>query len=124
MIGRKKENMKFCDACRNMLYLRLDGNDMQYHCKNCATTVRAVIDSADSSCVIDNNYADDFHKQYLSPYIASDPTLPRTSTIQCINRTCARPATKPQEVIYVKYDGANMKFLYYCCHCGMFWKTK
>jgi hypothetical protein len=81
-------------------------------------------DAETDKCVIDSNYVDDFHKQYLSPYIAYDPTLPRTSNIPCINKTCQKPASKPQEVIYVKYDVTNMKFLYYCCHCGMFWKTK
>lgn len=107
-----------------MLYLRLEAGALQHHCKNCATTVDADMNTANASCVIDNNYVDDFHKQYLSPYIAYDPTLPRTSSIQCINKTCQRPNGKPQEVIYVKYDSINMKFLYYCCHCGMFWKTK
>ena len=115
--------MRFCDTCKNMLYLRLDAGALQHHCKNCETTIDATPTSTDSSCVIDNNYVDDFHKQYLSQYIAYDPTLPRTSNIQCINKTCQRPPSKPQEVTFVKYDSTNMKFLYYCCHCGMFWKT-
>lgn len=131
--------MKFCTACQNMLYLRLEEGSMQYHCKNCTLTVTAndAEDSAStptstpaptstptSTCVIDNNYMDDFHKQYITPYIAHDPTLPRTHTINCINETCGRPASKPQEVIYVKYDPVNLKYLYCCCHCGTFWKTR
>ena len=115
--------MRFCDTCHNMLYLRLDEGILQHHCKNCATTIDATLGSSDASCVIDNNYVDDFHKQYLSHYIAYDPTLPRTSHIPCINKACQRPANKPEEVIYVKYDSVNMKFLYYCCSCGQFWLT-
>lgn len=128
--------MKFCTTCHNMLYLRLDKGAMQYHCKNCTLTIDATDEptgsSSDSSglskltrtCVIDNNYMDDWHKQYITPYIAYDPTLPRTSAIACINDKCIRPADKNSEVIYVKYDPVNLKYLYFCCHCGTYWKTK
>jgi DNA-directed RNA polymerase subunit M/transcription elongation factor TFIIS len=114
--------MKFCGVCQNMLFLQLQEGALQYNCKHCGTTAEAP--DSTSQCVIDNNYVDDFHKQYLSPYIAYDPTLPRTSAIACANKSCTRPREKSAEVIIVKYDHANMKFLYYCCHCGTFWKTK
>ena len=26
------------------------------------------------------------------------------------------------EVIYIKYDNENMKYLYYCVYCEKFWK--
>lgn len=116
--------MKFCEGCRNMLFLQLqEGGALHYHCKACGTTLDAQ-PTTQETCVVDNNYVDDFHKQYLSPYIVYDPTLPRTRNIPCINKACVRPKDREQEVIYVKYDTAAMKFLYYCCHCGMFWKTK
>ena len=106
-----------------MLYLKIEDENLKQHCKNCSKSYDVKLDSTESSCVIDNNYVDDFHKQYLSPYIAYDPTLPRTSAIPCENKNCQRPENRPEEVIFVKYDSINMKFLYYCCHCARFFRT-
>ena len=78
----------------------------------------------DRTCVIDNNFKDDFHRQFITPYIAYDPTLPRTDVIPCVNKECKRPASRKEEVVFVKYDANNLRYLYYCCHCGMFWTTK
>ena len=112
-----------------MLYLRLDDGNMQYHCKSCSH-LSDLQDDADleptssTTCVIDNNYDDDFHKQYITPYIAYDPTLPRSSEIACINKQCLRTPDKPNDVRYVKVNANDMRYLYSCSHCGYFWTTK
>jgi hypothetical protein len=113
-----------------MLYLRLDSATsetskakLEYHCKHCTLSFDAD-DSTESSCIIGNNYTDDLHKQYMTDNIIYDRTLPRTDAIPCANSKCSRPAEKPQEVIYVKYDPTNMKFLYHCCHCRHFWRSQ
>lgn len=31
---------------------------------------------------------------------------------------------KDNEVIFIKYDGINMKYIYICCHCNKSWKNK
>ena len=129
--------MDFCKQCRNMLYLRLENGKMQYHCKGCLeVSSLPSLQSASSletgpgekeevsvKCVIDSNYTEDFHKQYVSPYIAYDPTLPRINFIPCTSKACTRPANRPHEVILVKYDSVDMRYLYYCCYCGVYWKT-
>ena len=114
--------MRFCDVCDNMLYIQLNAGALQYTCKNCGNTVGG---GSAGSCVIDTNHVDDqsAYKQYASPYITHDPTLPRVSNIPCPNAACTRPAAEQNEVIYVKYDARNLRFLYHCCHCSTFWKS-
>lgn len=113
--------MKFCDHCDNMLYVSVNENKKLVHyCKTCANKV--VNESSDSVLVINDNKIDDTIKyaQYLNKHLKHDPTLPRVNNIVCKNETCKQPTN---EVIYIKYDHVNMKYLYYCCHCEQFWKS-
>lgn len=118
--------MKFCNLCNNFVYIQLDKeNNLQYHCKNCDN----VIENTDtkSLCVIDNNYMDDktVYKQYINKYLKYDPTLPRVNNIQCPNQECkTKKENVENEVIFVKYDSTNMKYMYHCVHCDHFWKNE
>jgi DNA-directed RNA polymerase subunit M/transcription elongation factor TFIIS len=121
--------MKFCDVCDNMLYIKLRANadapaTLQYVCKKCGNSVDGN-DTSSKSCIIDTNYVDDqtTYKQYATPYIGYDPTLPRVNNIPCPNKECSRPEGSPSEIIFVKYDFANLKYLYHCTHCKTFWKS-
>ena len=115
--------MKFCNVCDNMLYIKLNGDPvtLQYVCKNCGNTE----EGGETSTIIDTNYIDDqtTYKQYATEYITHDPTLPRVNNIPCPNEKCTKPREAASEVIYVKYDVANLKFLYHCTHCTTFWKS-
>ena len=60
---------------------------------------------------------------FVNPYIKYDPTLPRVNNIKCTNKDCNSKKNKLQnEVIYIKYDSKNMKYLYVCETCGETWK--
>lgn len=118
--------MEFCKECENMLYLKLDEADaLVLHCKYCGqeqpTPAERVYELA-------NTRVDDYtnYKLYVTPNIVHDPTLPRVNNIPCPNDACPTKSSKKLEgeVIYVKYDAKNMKYLYYCVHCASFWKTK
>ena len=118
--------MQFCEVCRNMLYTRLDEDkNMINYCKNCNNSVVHTV--ADGSKVlIQDNKIDDITKysQYINPNIQSDPTLPRVNNISCPNTECSKKEEEPNEVIYVKYDFQNMRYLYHCCYCNQFWKSE
>jgi DNA-directed RNA polymerase subunit M/transcription elongation factor TFIIS len=117
--------MKFCDFCDNFLYIKLDEDKkLYYHCKNCNNEITN--DKPGSICITDNNYIDDNvnYKQYISKYIKYDSTLPRVKNIKCPNKDCTKPDDKDNEVIYVKYDEQNMKYLYHCIYCDTFWKSE
>lgn len=141
--------MKFCSVCDNMMYMRLANDEsaaadvvpesaeeappeaapaavaaLRFYCKNCGYAVDA--SSTDTKGkMLDTDYKDDqaTYSQYATPHIVHDPTLPRVSNIPCPLKGCTRPADVPNEVIYVKYDATNLRFLYYCCHCTRFWKS-
>lgn len=125
--------MKFCQVCENMLYISISKVDedvmkLTYSCKHCGFATFADDlgeGSGDSSVVLSTDYSDDqtVYKQFVSPYIANDPTLPRTSDIACPNGGCPKAADAENEVIFVKYDPVNLKYLYHCMHCRTFWKT-
>ena len=115
--------MKFCDMCNNMLYVNIDNDkNMIYYCKNCNN--KEVIDKDQGSiCVIDDNKLTDELKysQYINKYIKFDPTLPRVNNIICPNESCIKKSSDENEVIYIKYDFTDMKYIYKCAYCDHFW---
>ena len=125
-ISNHNTEMRFCEFCDNMLYVTItQEKDLQFYCKNCNNRVTEKKENG-SICVIDDNKIDDSTKysMYINKYIKYDPTLPRVNNIECVNKECGgRKANKENEVIYLKYDFVNMKYLYYCCHCEEFWKA-
>lgn len=117
--------MKFCNVCENMMYIQVEDDEhnsveLKYYCKNCNNSTKQKA-SGMSVPVHEKNFTDDSgsYKYYMTPYIKYDATLPRVSNIKCTNNSCD---AKENEVIYIKYDHDNMKYLYFCCHCDHFWK--
>lgn len=113
--------MKFCEVCDNMLYMEVTKErDLKFYCKNCNFSgIQTAVDLS-SVCVSTKSYANDANsfKNYMTPFIKYDRSLPRVNNIKCQN---CDPAEN--EVIYVKYDHDNMKYLYFCCKCEHFWKN-
>jgi hypothetical protein len=101
-----------------------DKKQLVHYCKAC--NYQEIQENKESFLIIDDNKIDDTTKysQYINKYLKHDPTLPRVNNIVCPNKDCTKIQDKDNEVIYIKYDITNMKYLYYCCHCDFFWKTK
>lgn len=110
--------MKFCTNCENMLYLSVDGDKLKQYCKNCNFSIEENY-ATRAECIVNTNHEADqgSYTQYMTKNIKYDPTLPRVNNIKCPHCTPAQ-----NEVIYLKYDHVNMKYLYFCCHCEEFWK--
>ena len=116
--------MRFCEKCNNMLYIKVNStNVLQYNCKNCNNVTNHDQDEKQSICVLESSYTEDIatYKQFMTPYIKYDVTLPRVNNITCPNPQC--PKDKEKEVIYIKYNHMNMKYLYFCCGCDNFWTS-
>ena len=114
--------MKFCQ-CGNMFYVSVnEEKKLVYYCKSCNT--KEVKQTNESELIISDNKIDDSIKysQYINKYIKFDPSLPRVNNIKCTNDKCSNKDDTKSEVIFIKYDTMNMKYLYYCCHCDHFWK--
>lgn len=141
--------MKFCKICQNILYVNVPENskhELHFLCKNCnyseVTNRQEAANSLpvmtkrydpsskesplDDGCIMKTNYFDDVQslQQYQTKNIKYDLTLPRMNNIPC-PRNCqvGKKNPKDNEVITIRYDHANMKYLYFCCHCEHFWKN-
>lgn len=126
--------MKFCKDCENMLYIRLlseDSNKLIYYCRNCGNAYDEI--DKDNVCVLNSNVntQDKAYLQDINEYTKLDPTLPRTQNIKCPNQSCpsnhthddASKLTNKNEVIYLRYDDINLKYVYICTQCDTTWKT-
>ena len=80
----------------------------------------------------------------INRYTKLDPTLPRIGHVKCPNALCASnpqtsdsssagsasasasgsgSASVTREVIYIRYDEENMKYVYLCAVCDALWST-
>ena len=73
--------MKFCPDCKNMLYtIEMDGKEINLKCRKCPYKEES------PSLLYEHNIREDSTaKIEENPYLTHCPTLPRFSTIQCIN---------------------------------------
>jgi DNA-directed RNA polymerase subunit M/transcription elongation factor TFIIS len=116
--------MRFCNLCSNMMYVKVDDDtNLVYYCKFCNNSVQEPKTNGSILVIDDNKIDDDIkYRQYMNKNVIHDPTLPRVNNIDCPNKQCTKKEGADNEVIYIKYDFANMKYLYYCCHCAHFWR--
>jgi hypothetical protein len=62
----------------------------------------------------------------VNEYTKVDPRLPHLTTLKCPNAECpSRTGQEKSDVVYKRYDGPNMKFLYMCNipGCGAKWTS-
>ncbi len=65
------------------------------------------------------------YKVLLNEFTRQDPTLPHVTTLPCPNKACeTHTANKQRDVIIIKYDAQNLKFLYICNVCGDQWRSR
>ena len=119
--------MHFCSVCNNMYYLRIDEqnpNKLDYYCRNCGNEDKNL--THENMCVsktyIKKN--DQSFNHIINEYTKLDPTLPRVSTILCPNSECeTNVKNTKREIIYIRYDDINMKYVYLCSDCSTIWQT-
>jgi DNA-directed RNA polymerase subunit M/transcription elongation factor TFIIS len=118
--------MHFCQKCENMLYIRLikeNDNDLEYYCRSCGESDKLI--TKENICVSTTEIISQ-EKAYIhdiNKYTKNDPTLPRTKIIKCPNQACASNSDAEKEVIYLRYDDKNLKYIYLCNLCNTIWKT-
>ena len=126
--------MEFC-VCGNMYYIGIsaeNSNALVHYCRHCGNQDATI--STEGACVIDTHYKAGEHQfnHIINKYTKEDPTLPRIYNIPCPNHECssnrdnstsAAAMKVPVEVIYIRYDNTNMKYLYICTVCDTTWKT-
>ena len=112
-----------------MYYIRIsaeDTNKLVYYCRNCG--------HEDSNLNVDNvtvskvqlKKSEQQFNHIINKYTKLDPTLPRTNRVLCPNAECATNIdsdANKKEIISIRYDDTNMKYVYLCSTCDTVWKT-
>lgn len=132
--------MHFCSVCNNMYYISVTPeNELQYYCRNCGNIDNTV--SSENICVskvnVKHSTTPQSFTQVVNKYTKLDPTLPRIHTMRCPNDECpsneggggaglgSGARNKPKsEIIYVRYDDTNLKYVYLCAKCDKVWNTE
>jgi len=110
-----------------MYYISISANDtnkLVYYCRNCG--------NEDSTLSVDNvtvskmqlKKSEQEFSHIINKYTKLDPTLPRINNILCPNVDCKTNLNEVErEIIYIRYDDTNMKYVYLCSSCDTVWKT-
>ena len=119
--------MHFCSNCQNMYYIRINDNDpnkLVYYCRQCGNEDSAITN--DNICVskLQIKKNEQSFNHIINKYTKLDPTLPRINTVLCPNPECeTNTKNVEREIIYIRYDDTNMKYVYVCSTCNTVWKT-
>lgn len=137
--------MNFCPRCENYLYLEQASEEvtspsgakskryfLNRRCRTCGYTEVDMQGGLVNETIVQER-ASEGYKILLNEFTRQDPTLPHVNTLPCPN-TNGDPATgkpkcptysgKARDVIILKYDAQNMKFLYICNECGEQWRSR
>ena len=113
----------FCPTCRYYLYLNQEEQTLRRICYNCGFQ-----EEEKGGLVLEIDLKEKTSEGYkilLNEFTKQDPTLPHVETIKCPNQACeSNVGNKKKDVIYMKYDAINLKFLYICNVCNAHWRSK
>lgn len=124
--------MNFCDKCDNMYYLRLSKENpdkLVYYCRKCGNVDENMLNNDGIICVSKTHLkkTKQTYNNIINEYTKLDPTLPRINNMKCPNVECIsnQEETKNQnsEIIFLRYDNDNMKYIYLCNKCDFSWKN-
>ena len=119
--------MHFCSNCQNMYYIRIntdDTNKLVYYCRSCGTEDKLI--TLENICVSKTQIkkSESSFNHIVNKYTKLDPTLPRINKILCPNSECTTNTKNTErEIIYLRYDDVNIKYIYVCSTCDSVWKT-
>jgi hypothetical protein len=130
--------IKYCPHCRYYLYLQVHqevpkdsenmSDDKQTYlsrlCRNCGFEQK----DTEGGMVTETHLqqrANEGYKILLNKFTKQDPTLPHVKTIKCPSETCpTNTGSTEKDVIYIKYDPVNLKYLYICNVCDFQWRSR
>lgn len=120
--------MHFCTQCSNMYYISISPDDsakLIYYCRNCGNTDSNISAKDVVVSTVQLKKSEQEFSHIINKYTKLDPTLPRVTNILCPNADCATNKDgKSREIIYIRYDDTNLKYVYLCSTCDTVWKTE
>jgi DNA-directed RNA polymerase subunit M/transcription elongation factor TFIIS len=111
-----------------MYYIRINEdnpNKLVYYCRKCGNEDSLL--AAENVCVSKTQIkkSEQSFNHIINKYTKHDPTLPRINNILCPNSNCpTNKDGKEREIIYIRYDDVNMKYVYLCYDCETVWQIK
>jgi DNA-directed RNA polymerase subunit M/transcription elongation factor TFIIS len=109
-----------------MYYIRINAdntNKLVYYCRKCGNEDSLL--ASENVCVSKTliKKSEQSFNHIINKYTKYDPTLPRINNIKCPNPDCVtNKENKEREIIYIRYDDINMKYVYLCSDCEILWK--
>jgi DNA-directed RNA polymerase subunit M/transcription elongation factor TFIIS len=118
----------FCTYCGYYLYLSQSDGVLTRVCRNCSFEEK----KDDGRLILEINLKEkksEGYKILMNEFTQQDPTLPHVDTIKCPNMGCKSNIEDggggvKKDVIYIKFDAVNMKYLYICNVCDTQWRSK
>ena len=129
-----------------MYYLKLlkeDTDKLIYYCRNCGNEDTSLVQNLNNLYVSKTEVKTKMnYKNVINKYTKLDPTLPRIHNIDCPNVECTSNLNNSntneegeskgeepkknidKEILYIRYDDKNMKFVYLCANCDTIWNTE
>jgi DNA-directed RNA polymerase subunit M/transcription elongation factor TFIIS len=113
--------MKFCRDCNNFLYSIEEREKKAYlKCRSCPYEEEV---TKANPVVYEHDLHQDTSVQYsINPYLKHDPTLPRFTTMLCLNGECPTRARGESNIVGIKLDAKTVAWLYQCAVCDTTWK--
>lgn len=117
--------LKFCPVCSDYLHLNLQDGKLLRVCRNCTFQEEETKGGLLVETVVQERTSEAY-KIMVNEFTRQDPTLPHVRTIKCPRPTCEsnQGGRVERDVIYMKHDPVNLKFLYICNVCGETWKSR
>jgi DNA-directed RNA polymerase subunit M/transcription elongation factor TFIIS len=121
-------DIKFCNKCDNMVYIKIssaDENKLEYYCSYCKNSISELTTGV---CVLKTDYTSKKNVTYsINEYTKHDYRLAYLKNIPCPNEQCKSNTSKDEnikpEIKYIRYNDSDLKYVYICCHCDFVWET-
>jgi len=110
-----------------MYYIRInsdDPNKLVYYCRKCGNEDKLL--AIENVCVSRTliKKSEQSFNHIINKYTKLDPTLPRINNVLCPNADCkTNTEGVEREIIYIRYDDTNMKYVYLCSQCDTVWNV-
>jgi DNA-directed RNA polymerase subunit M/transcription elongation factor TFIIS len=121
----KHSTLRFCPVCRGYLFLSSSPSSLIRQCRKCGFSE----EDKKGGLVMEMRIQERSSQAYkilINEYTRQDPTLAHIrGPIKCPSAACeTNTAGKERDVIPIRWDEKQLKYLYICNVCGIQWRSR